>query len=109
MFRGFRQKEKNCKSCPIARVADVVGDSWSILIIRDLLSGTKRFGDLESSLVGISSRTLTKKLLFLEEEKIISREEFQEKPPRVQYSLTKKGKELHTIVEAMRKYGQKYL
>lgn len=109
MLRTPSQRKKLCTPCPIARVADLIGDSYTLLVVRDLLAGSKRFGDLAASLEGISTRTLTKKLKALEEYGIIKREEFSEKPPRVLYSLTKKGLGLHSIAEAMRKYGEKYL
>lgn len=109
MFRTPQQLKKNCRGCALARTADITGDTWSLLIIRDLMSGSKRFGDLESSLAGVSSRTLVKKLKFLEDHSIICRKQFREMPPRVEYGLTKNGKELNGIIEAMRKYGEKYL
>lgn len=102
-------KKTDCAICPIAKTADLIGDHWTLLIIRDLLTGKKRFGDLEQSLSGISSRTLTKKLETLVASALVVREEFNEKPPRVEYSLTTKGKDLHGISEAMRKYGEKHL
>lgn len=109
MFRTEKQEKKNCKGCALARTANLVGDTWSLLILRDLMEGPKRFGDLETSLSGVSSRTLCKKLLFLEENSIVGRREFSEKPPRVEYELTKKGLEFSGVIEAMRKYGEKYL
>lgn len=109
MLRTTKQQKRLCGICPIAKVADLVGDSYTILIVRDLLKSPKRFGDLEASLSGISTRTLTKKLKALEEFGIIKRDEFIEKPPRVVYSLTKKGLGLNDITEAMNKYGKKYL
>ena len=109
MFRTSAQKRANCTNCPVARVADLVGDSWSILIIRDLLEGKRRFGDLESSLVGVSTRTLTKKLKSLEDCGMISRTEFAEKPPRVEYELTKTGHAFQKVVEAMREFGEDHL
>ena len=109
MFRTIAQKKDNCTNCPVARVADLVGDSWSILIIRDLLLGTKRFGDLEVSLKGVSTRTLTKKLKMLEDRGMITRTEFSEKPPRVEYALTKTGHAFNVVIEAMREFGEEYL
>src|ERR1035437_4023296 len=109
MFRTKKQQKELCTSCPIARVANLIGDTWSLLIIRDLEHGTKRFGELETSLIGVSSRTLTKKLQFLEKNKIIARKQYSEKPPRVEYTLTPNGKKFHEIIEAMRSYGEKYL
>ena len=97
-----------CNSCPVARVADLLGDSCSLLILRDLLEKPRRFCDLQSSLSGISTRTLTNKLKRLEGEKLVQRKEFT-KPLRVEYTLTKKGAALRNIVDAMRAYGKKYL
>lgn len=96
------------QECPIARVVALLGDTWSLLIVRDLLSGPKRFGALLESLHGISSRTLTNKLKHLETEHVIERQEFRERPPRVEYQLTKKGLDLHNITQAMRQFGEKY-
>lgn len=91
-------------TCPIAKVADLLSDSWTMLIIRDLLRAPSRFSELERSLDGISSRTLTLKLKKLVAEKIITKNE-QTKF----YSVTKQGKNLGEILEAMRGYGKKWL
>jgi len=109
MFHTKSQRNRFCSECPIARVADIIGDSAVQLIVRDLLLKPRRFGDFKESLEGISTRTLTKKLRMLEQYGILFREEFHEYPPRVLYSLTKKGRGLHSVAEAMRKYGEKYL
>ncbi len=103
------KKIRQESTCPIARTASIVGDTWILLIIRDLLSGSKRFSELEALLESISTRTLTKKLHFLEAEGIVSRQEFHESPPRVDYALTKEGKALKPIVEALFNYGKKHL
>jgi DNA-binding HxlR family transcriptional regulator len=102
------QQKTLCTACPIARAADLIGDSWLLLIVRDLLRGPRRFNEFTSSLSGISTRTLTKKLQFLEKKKLVVRKRFSEKPPRVEYSLTPKGRAFKSIIESMRKYGQKY-
>lgn len=83
-------------------MADILGDSCTLLILRDLLDKPRRFSDLETSLSGISSRTLTNKLRSLENEGLIARKKFS-------YTLTKKGTALHDVIEEMRKYGKKYL
>lgn len=98
-----------CTSCPIAKVVALFGDHCSVLIVRDLMEGPRRFTDLVTSLSPISSRTITKKLQQLEAVKIITRTEYRESPPRVEYSLTKEGKKLLPIITAMRKYGEEYL
>lgn len=96
------------KSCPVGKVAALVGDPCSLLIVRDLLESPRRFSELERSL-GSSSRTLAKKLKTLEHEKIIARKETRGTPACIKYSLTKKGEAFHGVVEAMRSYGKKYL
>lgn len=93
-----------CSSCPIARVADLVGDSTVLLIVRDLLKGPRRFGELAASLVGVSSRTLSKKLRYLLEVGLIDHGK-----DTLVYRLTNKGRGLSTIERAMRSYGERYL
>ncbi len=109
MLRTKEQVSKICDECPLAKTANIIGDTFTLLIIRDLLEKPRRFGEIEESLSGVSSRTITKKLKFLEEKKIIKRMQFTEKPPRVEYSLTKDGKELSKIVDSMRSYGKRFL
>jgi DNA-binding HxlR family transcriptional regulator len=95
-------------TCPVGKVAALVGDPCSLLIVRDLLISPRRFSELERSL-GSSSRTLAKKLKTLEQEKMVTRKETRGVPTCVRYSLTKKGEAFHGVVEAMRAYGTKYL
>ena len=95
--------------CPVARTADIISGKWTLLIIRDLASGVKRFHQLERSLHGISPKTLSERLRSLEEEGIILRRTFAEVPPRVEYSLTEKGQDLVTVIESMRSYGKQWL
>ncbi len=109
MLRTAKQRKEICKDCPVAKTADLLGDSFSILIVRDLLVKPGRFGELEASLSGISSRTLSNKLKMLEEEGLIKRKEYKTHPPKVEYSLTRKGEAFHGVVDAMRAYGKKYL
>lgn len=109
MLKTSSQRKELCSGCSIAKVADLVGDSCVLLIIRDLLEGPRRFKDLSTSLSGISSRTLTNKLKFLEERRLITRTKYDERPPRVEYSLTFEGRELNRLLKEMSKYGEKYL
>ncbi len=95
--------------CPVARTADIISGKWTLLIIRDLTTGTKRFSELERSLEGISPKTLSERLVALEREGILSRRTFAEVPPRVEYSLTEKGQALAGVIEEMRAYGKKWL
>ncbi|HEX6123373.1 MAG TPA: helix-turn-helix domain-containing protein [Ktedonobacterales bacterium] len=95
--------------CPVARTARIVSGKWTLLIIRDLTTGTKRFSELERSLGGISPKTLSERLSALEREGILLRRTFAEVPPRVEYSLTEKGQALVTLIGAMREYGRRWL
>jgi DNA-binding HxlR family transcriptional regulator len=109
MLRTARQRKEICRDCPVAKTADLLGDSFSILIMRDLLERPCRFGELETSLSGISSRTLCNKLRVLEDEGLIERKEYKTHPPKVEYRLSKKGEACGGVVAAMRAYGKKYL
>lgn len=102
-LRTAQQRKDLCTDCPVARVADSLGDSCTILIIRDLMTGPKRYSELGTSLRGISSRTLAKKLKGLEEDGLV------QNSPKTGYALTKKGAALQGVVDAMRAYGKKYL
>jgi DNA-binding HxlR family transcriptional regulator len=95
--------------CPVARTASIVSGKWTLLIIRDLTTGTKRFSELERSLVGISPKTLSERLSALEGEGILQRKTYAEVPPKVEYSLTEKGQALFVIIEDMRAYGRQWL
>ena len=95
--------------CPVCRTADIVCGKWTLLVIRDLADQRSRFCELERSLEGISPRTLSLRLRALEEEGIVKRETFPEVPPRVEYTLTEKGRALVPIVESMRAYGTEWL
>lgn len=89
-------------SCPVAAVAAILSDTWTMLIIRDLLRGSQRFGTLMESLVGISSRTLTLKLKHLSVLGIVVKKDLQ-------YILTPQGRKLGRIIRAMAAYGEEYL
>jgi len=95
--------------CPVARTARIISGKWTLLIIRDLASGVKRFNQLERSLKGISPKTLSERLRSLEEEGILLRQMFAEVPPRVEYSLTEKGRDLVDVITCMRCYGSRWL
>ena len=95
--------------CPVARTADLIGNRWTPLILRDLAEGCRRFSELERSLVGISPKTLSERLKRLEEAEVVARNCFAEVPPRVEYSLTAKGHALLPVIEQMRRYGTEWL
>src|SRR6188508_490068 len=96
-------------TCPVCRTADIVCGKWTLLLVRDLAEGRSRFCELERSLNGISPRTLSLRLRALEEEGIVERQTYAEVPPRVEYSLTAKGRALIPIIEGMRTYGERWL
>ena len=95
--------------CPVARTAEIISGKWTLLIIRDLATGTKRFSQLERSLHGISPKTLSERLGSLEHEGIIKRQTFAEVPPKVEYTLTDKGQDLVALIDTMRSYGRRWL
>lgn len=95
-------------ACPVEITMDLIGDKWKILIIRDLLTGTKRFGELRKSLNGISQKVLTNNLRDMEKSNLVHREVFAEVPPRVEYSLTDTGWSLKPILDSMVQWGNNY-
>ena len=96
-------------TCPVCRTADVVCGKWTLLLVRDLAEGRSRFCELERSLNGISPRTLSLRLRALEDEGMVERQTYAEVPPRVEYQLTDKGRDLLPIIESMRAYGERWL
>lgn len=99
---------KKILDCPVATTINLIGNKWKLLIIRDLLGGTKRFGELRKSLDGISQRVLTQNLREMENDGLINRKIYAEVPPRVEYSLNQTGLSLNTIISAMEEWGTKY-
>ena len=98
---------KELPKCPVETTLRLIGEKWRILIIRDLLNGTKRFGELKKS-VGCSQKVLTANLRELEESKLLLRRVFAEVPPRVEYTLTKTGLSLKSVLQEMAAWGKKY-
>lgn len=98
----------NLPACPVEVTLLLLSNKWTILILRDLLTGTKRFGELKNSLSGVSQKVLTTNLRSLEEKGIIEREVFPEVPPRVEYTLTDLGKTLEPIIDSMHAWGEFY-
>lgn len=96
-------------SCGVARTAAIMGNRWTPLIVRDLANGERRFSELERSLGGISPKTLSERLKRLEEFGIIERACFAEVPPRVEYSLTPRGRALLPVIESMRTFGNEWV
>jgi DNA-binding HxlR family transcriptional regulator len=94
--------------CPVETALTLMGDRWKVLIVRDLLTETKRFGELRKSLDGISQKVLTQHLRIMEESGLVNRKVYAEVPPRVEYSLTDLGRSLKPIHDAMWKWGEEY-
>jgi DNA-binding HxlR family transcriptional regulator len=95
--------------CPVARTLDIIGERWTILILRDLFrEGPRKFNDFEFSLRGISPNTLSARLKSLEEHGILGRRIYEDHPPRAEYFLTEKGRTLGPILKALLEWGQKH-
>ena len=93
---------------PIENTLQVVGSKWTVLIIRELMGGVRRFGQLEKSLTGISPRTLSLRLSALESAGVVERKVFPEVPPRVEYKLSPLGKTLEPILKTMQMWGEMF-
>ena len=100
------QQVKELPACPVETTLMLIGDKWKVLILRDLMPGTKRFGELKKSIV--SQKVLTAQLRDMEEKGLVSRKVYAEVPPRVEYSLTALGKSLKPILDAMWTWGENY-
>ena len=99
---------KELPACPVETTLTLISDKWNILIIRDLLDGTKRFGELKKSLGGISQKVLTTNLRQMEERGLVNRKVYAEVPPKVEYSLTELGFSLEPVIKAMEHWGTEY-
>lgn len=102
------QSEKNLPACPVETTLMLIGDKWKVLILRDLMPGTKRFGELKRSIGNVSQKVLTAQLRDMEEKGLVNRKVYAEVPPRVEYSLTELGKSLKPILDAMSNWGEEY-
>ena len=95
-------------ACPVETTLMLIGDKWKVLILRDLLSGTKRFGELKKSIGSVSQKVLTAQLRSMVESGLVSRKVYAEVPPRVEYSLTELRKSLKPILDSMWNWGEEY-
>jgi len=95
--------------CPIANAARLLGDRWTLVILRDLADGSLRFSEVQEAAEGISPRTLADRLREMESQGLIDSDSFREIPPRVQYSLTPKGRATLPVIEALREFGDNWL
>lgn len=96
-------------TCAVACSAEIIGSKWTALIVHDLSEGPRRFSELEHACPGISPRTLSERLRWLEQEGILERHSYAETPPRVEYELTPKGNGLLPVIDAMRLFGRDWL
>ena len=95
-------------ACPVETTLALIGDKWKVLILRDLLPGTKRFGELKKSIGNISQKVLTANLRSMEESGLLNRKVYAEVPPRVEYTLTDTGYSLKPVLDAMVAWGTEY-
>ena len=100
--------KKELPACPVETTLSLIGDKWKVLILRDLMPGTKRFGELKKSIGTVSQKVLTAQLRDMEANGLLTRTVYAEVPPRVEYSLTDLGKSLKPILDAMWNWGEEY-
>ena len=95
-------------ACPVETTLTLISDKWKVLIIRDLLPGTKRFGELKKSIGSVSQKVLTSQLRQMEESGLLTRTVYPEVPPRVEYTLTELGQSLRPVLDALWNWGNNY-
>ena len=100
--------EKNLPACPVEITLMLISDRWKVLIIRDLLDGTKRFGEIKKSVGNKYKKVLTANLRSMEDRGLLTRKVYPEVPPRVEYTLTETGYSLKTVLDAMVAWGTEY-
>ena len=105
---ALQKTTKEIPACPVETTLTLIGDKWKVLILRDLMAGTKRFGALRKSIGSVSQKVLTAQLRAMEENGLVNRKVYPEVPPRVEYSLTDLGRSLKPILDAMWKWGEDY-
>lgn len=99
---------ENLPACPVETTLSLIGDKWKVLILRDLMDGTKRFGELKRSVEDISQKVLTSQLKDMQNCGLVNRQAFPEVPPRVEYSLTELGRSLKPVLDSLSKWGSEY-
>lgn len=100
--------KENLPPCPVETTLLLIGNKWKVLILRDLMDGTKRFGELKRSIGSVSQKVLTQQLRAMESDGLVHREVYAEVPPRVEYSLTELGESLKPILDVMLNWGIDY-
>lgn len=104
----MNDKTKELPACPVETTLTLIGDKWKVLILRDLMTGTKRFGELKKSIGDVSQKVLTSQLRDMEDSRLVHRKVYAEVPPKVEYSLTELGLSLKPILDAMMIWGNEY-
>lgn len=104
----MNEKTKELPACPVETTLTLIGGKWKVLILRDLMPGIKRFGELKKSIGTVSQKVLTAQLRDMEANGLVHREVYAEVPPRVEYSLTELGQSLKPILDAMWNWGEDY-
>ena len=104
----MNEKTKELPACPVETTLTLIGDKWKVLILRDLMPGPKRFGELKKSIGTVSQKVLTAQLRDMEANGLVHREVYAEVPPRVEYSLTELGQSLKPILDVMWTWGEDY-
>ena len=99
---------KTLPACPVETTLTLISDKWKVLILRDLMPGTKRFGALKKSVGNVSQKVLTAQLREMEQSGLLTRTVYPEVPPRVEYTLTDLGRSLKPILDAMQSWGEEY-
>ena len=99
---------KDLPACPVETTLMLISDKWKVLILRDLLPGTKRFGELRRAVGGVSQKVLTAQLRQMEQNGLLTRTAYPEAPPRVEYALTELGYSLKPVLDAMADWGAAY-
>lgn len=102
------EQTRTLPACPVETTLMLIGDKWKVLILRDLMPGTKRFGELKKSIGHVSQKVLTAQLREMEAQGLVHRQVYAEVPPRVEYSLTELGRSLKPILDAMWNWGENY-
>ncbi len=101
-------KKEELPACPVATTIGLIGNKWKLFILRSLLSGPHRFGELKNTIPGISQKVLTENLKNMEDNRIIIRTIFAEVPPRVEYRLSQTGESLRPLIREMEAWGNAY-
>ena len=97
-----------CPACPVETTLTLISDKWKVLILRDLMPGTKRFGELKKSIGTVNQKVLTAQLRQMEASGLLTRTVYAEVPPRVEYTLTDLGRSLRPVLDAMEAWGKAY-